>query len=216
MTCCNWLLRLLFPSSITNSGPPGYVRMSMGSPPKTGLSSPQAYSIRQFLLAGAWFGLLTGLIEGAGLLIFQRVNWENWGRMLHVPAAILWVSPPAGFFHVRWHRAGMRCNFKIVPRAPLMRVAFFLFSALAVYDWLCLTGRLYPLACLSMGIGAGVVAQRWVTNHEPRSPAQEDPPWVFACACLAFVAVEGNRWWDEHHAVASLPPAPPPRPTCSS
>jgi hypothetical protein len=37
-------------------------------------------STRSILMLAAWFGLVAGLVEGAGLLLFQRINWGNWGH----------------------------------------------------------------------------------------------------------------------------------------
>ena len=34
-------------------------------------------------MLGAWFGLFCGMVEGLGLLAFQRINWLNAGRMIH-------------------------------------------------------------------------------------------------------------------------------------
>ena len=182
--------------------------MSTGIAPKATPPNLTVYSVGQFLLIGAWFGLVTGLVEGVGLVVFQRVNWENWGRMLHVPGSILWMSPLVDFFMFTGIALACALVSKVFPRWPMMRVAFFLFVALAIYDWLCLTARLYPLACLSMGVGAGVVAQRWFEKRGLHPSFRKTLPWVFACACLTFVVVEGNRWWEERQAVASLPPAP--------
>src|SRR4051812_13868085 len=39
------------------------------------------------------FGIITGFGEGFGLLLFQRINWKQWARVMHVSKEILWISP---------------------------------------------------------------------------------------------------------------------------
>ena len=69
------------------------------SPAKTAsLPDPAIFKPAPHWCAGAfvltvWFGLLAGLIEGTLLILFQRMNWRNWGAMLHVSAPIIWISP---------------------------------------------------------------------------------------------------------------------------
>ena len=45
------------------------------------------------LLAGLGWGIGAGLIEAAGLLVFQRLNWARWGPVMHVSKEIFWISP---------------------------------------------------------------------------------------------------------------------------
>ena len=49
---------------------------------------------------------------------------------------------------------------------PAIRVLVFLLSFLAAYDWLTLTGRLYPRACLFLALGIAAALVRWVETHE--------------------------------------------------
>ena len=44
------------------------------------------------LLLAVCGGLLVGLVEGVGLLTFQKINWERWGKMIHVSQEIIWLS----------------------------------------------------------------------------------------------------------------------------
>src|SRR6267142_5388502 len=56
-------------------------------------SSVSAAPVGTLLLIAIWFGIVAGLTEGAGLLLFQRINWAQWGRLMHVSKEILWISP---------------------------------------------------------------------------------------------------------------------------
>ena len=53
----------------------------------------QPTSYKSILIVSVWFAILAGLGEGAGLLLFQRINWTRWGPMIHVSEEILWISP---------------------------------------------------------------------------------------------------------------------------
>jgi arylsulfatase A-like enzyme len=163
---------------------------------------------------GVWFGLVAGLVEAVGLLWFQRINWENWGRTLHVSPPILWISPAVDcVLFVVIALIGFAIS-RFLPRVPSLIWVVFLLTAASIYDWLALTGRLYHTACLLVAIGVGVVAQRWFSNHT--GPAmrliRSTVPLVVLTFAFAFITVQGGSWWREHRAVAELPAPPPASP----
>ena len=57
---------------------------------QTDKSSPALEWSRGWLLlpAALGWGIAAGLIEAAGLLIFQRLNWARWGPVMHVSKEI--------------------------------------------------------------------------------------------------------------------------------
>ena len=168
----------------------------------------------RFLKLGVWFGITTGLVEGFGLLIFKHINWQNWGRMVHVSGPILWISPVVDlvvFFAVS---LGCALLAQIMGEVRATRVMVFLFSWLAVYDWLTLTRRLWPLSCVVLAIGAAVAFDRWFSSHQDRAIGfwNRSLPWIPALLLLVFVSVEGGNRLREHYAVAHLPAAAPGSP----
>src|SRR4051812_27617752 len=50
-------------------------------------------SLSSLLSVSASFGIVAGFGEGFGLLLFQRINWRQWARVMHVSKEILWISP---------------------------------------------------------------------------------------------------------------------------
>ena len=84
------------------------------------------------LLAGLGWGIGAGLIEAAGLLVFQRLNWARWGPMMHVAKEIFWISPvvDAIFFCSLAVVCGIVVRF--APRLPAVRVIVFLLTFLTV------------------------------------------------------------------------------------
>jgi arylsulfatase A-like enzyme len=166
--------------------------------------------LREFLLLGAWFGIVTGLIEGFGFLLFQHINWQNWGRMMHVSSPILWISPVLDLF--LFSALALVCFVlaRVVPKLPAMRVLLFLLVGLAVYDWLTVTHRLWHSSCLLLALGAAVAFNRWFATHEHRAMRfwQLTFPAVAALFLITFLVVAGGAWWRERRTVANLPTAP--------
>jgi len=168
-------------------------------------------SATSLLLLATWFGIVTGLLEGAGLLLFQRVNWALWGRVIHVSKQILWISPLVDllFFLIL---ALLVCSAsRLSTRIPSIRVLCFLLSFLAVYDWLTLTNRLYHRASVLLALGVAVAFTRWVGNHQPRAVRfwEKSTPWLVAFFLLAFAGIQSGIWLHEQRGVANLPtPAP--------
>ena len=58
---------------------------------KSSLAKP--WNAGSLLILGLGSGILAGFVEGAGLMIFQRINWARWGPMMHVSWEIVWISP---------------------------------------------------------------------------------------------------------------------------
>src|SRR5437763_16872149 len=50
-------------------------------------------SLSTLFSISAWLGSVAGFGEGFGLLLFQRINWRQWARVMHVSKDILWISP---------------------------------------------------------------------------------------------------------------------------
>ncbi|MGA9797463.1 MAG: sulfatase-like hydrolase/transferase [Terriglobales bacterium] len=166
------------------------------------------------LAMGLGLGIFAGITEGAGLLIFQRINWERWGPMMHVSWEIIWISPIVDV--ILFLSLALLCGIvsRLTPRLPATPVLIFLLTFLTVYDWLTLTSRLYLRACLLLALGVAVAFARWSGKHE-RAILQfwtRTTPWMVAAWVLAFAGVQGGKWLDERNAVAHLPAAAPGAP----
>lgn len=85
------------------------------------------------LLMAAWFAVLTGLIEGVGLLLFQRVNAARWGPMLHVSEPIVWISVVVDLILFSIIAIAIAGVSRFVPRLRPIRIAAFLLSSAAAY-----------------------------------------------------------------------------------
>jgi arylsulfatase A-like enzyme len=163
---------------------------------------------------GVGAGITTGLIEGAGLMLFQRLNWASWGRMIHVSWEILWISPlvDAIFFFLLALLGALAA--RLFPHLPAFRVFLFLLTFLSVYDWLTLTGRLYHRACLLLALGVAAAFTRWSGKRETSvlEFCRKATPWMVAAWVLVFAGIQGVPWMREQVAVSRLPRATPGTP----
>jgi arylsulfatase A-like enzyme len=166
------------------------------------------------LMLSLWAGVLAGLVEGLGLLLFQRINWARWGPTIHVSWPIVWICPivDAAFFLILGFLVWLlsRSNRRI----PQRQVLVALLSFLAFYDWLTVTGRLYHLSRIIFALGAAAASGRWFAAHEQKSMqfCRRSLPYLLGLYVAAFVAIEGGGWWSERAATARLPEAAPGAP----
>lgn len=155
------------------------------------------------------FAVVTGLIEGAGLLAFQRINWARWGPMIHVSREILWISPVVDLCFFLLIAALLWMISLLFRRFPLEQAVVFIFSFLAVYDWLTVTGRLYRVACVLLALGAAVAFRRWFVKHQHRRVWIRAAPVAVLLWAVTFAGIQGQKSWHEHRELVALPPAVP-------
>ena len=165
--------------------------------------------LRSFIEAALCFGALTGLVEGAGLLLFQRVNWARWGATIHVSEPILWISILVDvliFLIVGVMAWGIGPLFR---RVAVLRAFLSVLVFLAIYDWLTVTGRLKVASCVLLAIGMAAAANRWIKSHEGevRRLCHIAAPSALAAGFCVFGIVGGAQWWTERAALQKLPSA---------
>jgi arylsulfatase A-like enzyme len=163
--------------------------------------------IGSLLLLAAWFGIVAGLVEGTGLLLFQRINWERWGPNLHVSADIFWISPIVDLILFSAVILALWTVGRLISKAGRLQVAAALLTALTLYDWFAVTGRLSHMACLLLATGIGVAFSRWVARHEIAvlQIVRSTLPLVAGIVLLTVLGIQGGRRLHENRAVAKLP-----------
>ncbi len=173
---------------------------------------PRGFSvpIGTLLLIATWFGIFVGITEGAGLLIFQRINWTQWGRLMHVSKEILWISPLVDLLFFLMVSLLVWAISRLSQRIPSVRLLIFLLTFLTIYDWLTLTNRLYHRASLILALGVALAFTRWVAKREASSLTfwKRSTPWLAAVFLVTLLAIQGGKWAHEKIAVAKLPAAP--------
>ena len=172
-------------------------------------SSDSKPSLRNFLSIAVWFGVATGLVEGLGLLWFQRVNWARWGATIHVSLPILWISMLVDVAIFLFLALMFFAIARLVPRVRVLNGLVFLLGFLALYDWLSVTGRLRVVSCALLAVGVAVAFTRWMQSHE-RGAVQfwrRTAPWVAAIGVLTFVGIYGGQRLTEKAETEKLPAA---------
>ncbi len=167
------------------------------------------WSAASFLVFALGSGIAVGLIEGAGLMLFQRINWARWGPMMHVSSEIIWISPIVDA--ILFLTLALICYIAswVAPRLPAMRALILLLTFLTAYDLLTLTSRLDHRACLLLALGVAVAFTRWCGKKENSLQQlwKKATPWILAAWMLAFAAIQGGSWMRERSAVNKLPAA---------
>jgi len=161
------------------------------------------------VLTAIWFGIVTGLIEGIGLLLFQRINWARWGPMVHVSKEIIWISPIVDVCFFTAIALLMVFGARLVRRLPALRVLIFVLAFLSVYDWLTLTERLYHRACFLLALGVAFAFTRWFDGHHEKVFGfwRRTLTWLVAAWLLIFIGMKTTERLIEYHQLASLPSA---------
>ena len=178
-------------------------------PPVNESLSAHKSSARPLLGMAMWFGVLTGFIEAAGLLLFQRINWVNWGQTEHVSADIFWVAPVCDV--VLFLSLALFVLLAAFPysKLPVARVAVFLFSTFMFYDWLTVPNRLVHRSALILAIGLATVTSRFFRKREELflQFMSTRAPWAAATVVLVWGGLTGWGWAAEEMAVRRLPEA---------
>src|SRR5579863_8375205 len=103
------------------------------------------------LVFGAWFGLITGLVEGLGLLATYGHGWFTPNNVrAGVTAEIVWISALVNlalFLLIAFSGLVLQ---RFLPRVEVVKLLIPVFVFVACLDWLALSGRLGPVAVLAL------------------------------------------------------------------
>ncbi|HEX3739334.1 MAG TPA: sulfatase [Terriglobales bacterium] len=178
------------------------------------LTSAGTASLSLLLLVAAWFGIAAGFGEGFGLLLFQRINWRQWGRVMHVSKEILWISPLVDLCFFLLIALAVALASRFSRRLPAIRVLIFALIFLTAYDWLMLTGHFYRRAALLFALGVAVAFGRWFSKHERATVIfyRRTAIWLVVALGLVFLGIEVGERIHESVAVSNLPMSTPESP----
>lgn len=159
-----------------------------------------------------WFGLLTGLVEGALLFILRRFELLK-GQITYLGSGwqVLWVAPI--FDLLLFLAAGLVLAVlaQFIPQVWAKRLALFVFSFLMVFSWIgtYLSGRLSPVASAILAAGIGYQLSLTLFEREKRfAPFAGRTVRGLAILTLALlVVIQGTIWGMEQSAVRNLPQA---------
>jgi arylsulfatase A-like enzyme len=159
--------------------------------------------------------MLTGLVEGAGLLAFQGLGWLNWNMaQVAVSAEIAWISPV--FCLLLFGVLGLLFSVaaRLFPSPLVLHGCCFVSAFLLFFDWLALSGRIRHSATLMLALGLATVFVRWFRKREDTAVNffRRTLPWAAALTLLLLMGVQGTIWFSESRAVSNLPAAAPGAP----
>jgi arylsulfatase A-like enzyme len=163
------------------------------------------------LKLAAWFGLVTGLVEGAAFLLLQELGRWHWSMAeLAVTREILWISPVFDcllFLAIGLILQVLEWKFGAW---PVRRFAFVLFTFLLCLDWLLSSGKIRHFPVLILAVGLAVTANRlWPKCGEATIRLGcKTLPTLAVVTLLLFVGVQASLWYQENKAVQRLPKDP--------
>ena len=167
------------------------------------------------LILATWFGLVTGLLEGTGLLVAQKLRWLDWETLQRgVALEIVWIAPLVDLVLFGLVGAILILVARIFSRLEITRISVFAFAFMAFADLIALTGRIQLYSVVIFAAGLATAFVRWFYKHE-------DAAWRFqrqrlagvvAAAVLAAVGIEGGGWLFERIAIVRSPAAAPGKP----
>jgi arylsulfatase A-like enzyme len=166
-------------------------------------------SLSTLFSISAWLGIVAGFGEGFGLLLFQRINWRQWARVMHVSKEVLWISPVVDLCFFVLIALAVALVARIFRRIPAARVLTFLLVFLTAYDWVILTGHFYRRAALLFALGVAVAFSRWFRKYKTGVVTAwgRTAPWLAAALVFVIIGIQGGESINESRAVSSLPAA---------
>jgi arylsulfatase A-like enzyme len=185
---------------------------TVANPTPTSWQAPvEPNRVTTILTLSAWFAIVTGFVEAAGLELFQRINWANWGHTAHVSPEIFWVAPLWDLALFLPLALTLILFGYLVPKLPVARVIVFLLALLMFYDWLALPERLVHRSALILAAGLATVVVRAFGKHETRflNLAGASLPWLAAAVVLGWAGIQGGERLREEIALKRLPTPPP-------
>jgi len=159
-----------------------------------------------------WFGLLTGLVEGALLFILRRYELLR-GQITYLGSSweVLWIAPIFDLLFFLIAGLFLIVLAQFIPQVWLKRTSLFTFSFLMVFPWALsyLSGRLSPIAA---GIlSAGIAYQLSLTLFERQKKfvpfVSRTVKGLGILTIALFVVIQSGNWLQEWSTDRSLPKA---------
>ncbi len=166
----------------------------------------------EILYYSAWFGLLTGLIEGVGLFVFRSTGWLEW-RLYNraIWYETFWIAPLIDltfFSFVGWI---LLIIGRILPKFQTKKIALSTFVALLVFDWIFLViyGRISFIVVLILTVGVTIRLIDYAIRREARLSKfiHASLPWLVGATLAILLVNEGGGLLKERIKTSNLPMA---------
>ncbi|TDI93314.1 MAG: DUF229 domain-containing protein [Caldithrix sp.] len=169
------------------------------------VTGPTVSSV-QFLLIGAWFGLLTGIVE-QGLFVFRRWLLE---RVLVMNPHWFWMKPVANLILFAVIALAILLVARLWLRVvPIRLSGVFIFMAFAAQ--LLLFPEVHKLAAIILATGLAFQFSKSIVAHARGflTVVRRTSPWVAGLTAALLLTVYTWKLLPEYRALAKLPPAKP-------
>lgn len=160
----------------------------------------------------AWFGILTGLVEG--ILLFTLSHFELLkGQITYLGSGweVLWVAPIFDLLLFFVVGVFLALFAQFLPQMWAKRLSLFAFSFLLVFSWVgtYLSGRLSPAAFVILAAGIGYQLSLSLYERGKRFvPFAGRSAKGFGALTLALlIVIQGGYWASERIASRDLPQA---------
>jgi arylsulfatase A-like enzyme len=179
--------------------------------------SPKRNNVLDALILAAWFGLVTGLMEGFALWSLQRFGWlMGVYAFLGSSLEIVWIS--AAFDFLLFVLFGLIIGLlaRLFTRLPVFSVGIYGLTCLLIFDGLVILIHPYVrfIGVIFLTAGLALWPARWLIQNQERLLifCRRILPVVVGISALAFVLIQGGYWLREEIAVSRLPEAKPGSP----
>ena len=164
----------------------------------------------EILYYSIWFGLVTGLVEGVLLFIFQQFGLLK-GQIsyLGTSSEVLWIAPVFDLFFFLIAGIFLVILAQFTSHVLSKRISIFVFSTLLIMAWVetYLSGRLSPVATVILATGIAYQLSLFISIRENKfAPVVRRTVKGFGALTLSLlVVIQSNYWIQEQVAVRSLP-----------
>ncbi len=166
----------------------------------------------EILKYALWFGIITGLVEGALLYVLQRYELLR-GQITYLGTGpqVLWVAPIFDALLFLLAGVGLAVVAQFLPRKLAKQAVLFIFCFLVFFGWLLvyLSGRLNPAATAILGAGVGYQISTVIAARENRFAmfAHRSLKVLVGATLGLFLLIQGGFWMRERTATSNLPQA---------
>jgi hypothetical protein len=162
----------------------------------------------KLMVIALWFGLVSGLLEGIGFEVLQRLHFT--GRF---SIEFLWVTPLFNALLFGVIGLAFVAVDRLLPgRLPITLLAVFSFILLTTFglEPLPFPKLIHPIAIIPLQLGIAIALTQLLYRRLDRSIRfwRRTLPWVTALVALTMIGIQGSLWLKERSAIAHLPPAP--------
>jgi len=171
----------------------------------------------KILLLAAWFGLVSGVVEGMLLWGLQRWRFLA-GPLVWMGSTIdvVWIAPLLNLALFTGLGMLLIVGAQVVPAIPMFRVAASLFIFLTLLDWTAIPviGRLSVFVIPLLAMGFAVEPVRWFLRHQEAATEflGKSLLWIWAAVLAGIFLYTAGRWIFENRSVAALPQSAPGTP----